>query len=151
MADEEKIRLWSGTEKMFFIASSCYVEECSVSLQFVIWKTVILLLLQPLLMSVIAMNVLNVFVLLSVLGHNIAVHVMHNDQWTKFSTGLDFIQFMNTYGTPLNKENSRRGTLSLVSLSPFASIGSFLKSKLNFPPYHLWSMQTTVIIITGQV
>ena len=52
-------------------------------------------------MSVIAMNVLNVFVLLSVIGHNIAVAVIKSKEWKKFSTGLDLIQFMDTYGTPL--------------------------------------------------
>ena len=49
----------------------------------------------------ITMNLFNVFVLLSLVGHKIGTRVMSSTSWTKFSTGLDFIQFTNLYGTPL--------------------------------------------------
>ena len=51
--------------------------------------------------ALIAMNVFNVFVLLSVVGHNIAVTVVDKSGYKIHSTGLDLMHFTNLYGIPL--------------------------------------------------
>ena len=51
--------------------------------------------------SLIAMNIFNVFVLLSAVGFNIANRLIEQSEWRHHSTSLDFIQFGEIYGTPL--------------------------------------------------
>ena len=47
----------------------------------------------------IAMNIFNLFVLLTTVGYNIAMCILITE--TNYSTSLDFIQFVTMYGTPL--------------------------------------------------